>query len=109
MLDFGQWQPAADVEVHLAPVEPLFVAATAETAIPALGDFQSEAAKSAQIAGHGMIAVVAPQHALQSCALPGDGVLPPMAHLLSNDLDFGTLTLRHALSQDAELAVPSRA
>lgn len=45
MLDLGRWQPASDVETHLSPVEPAFVAATAETAAPAFGNLQAETAK----------------------------------------------------------------
>ncbi len=72
MLDLGRWQPASDMEIHLAPIESAFVATTAEASVPAFGDLQAETAKCAQVAGHGMIAINSPQHALQPCALLGN-------------------------------------
>jgi hypothetical protein len=55
-----------------------------------------------------MIAVAAPQHALQPCALLGDGLLAPAAQLLNNGLHLGTLPPGHALTKDLELASSPR-
>jgi hypothetical protein len=86
------------VEVHFAPGEPLFVAPATETAVPAFGHFQPEAPEGAQIAGNGMVAVTASEHALQPCALHGDGQLSPFPQLLSNGLHLGeVLFSRHCI------------
>lgn len=47
MLDFWQRQPPACLEAHLAPGEPLFVAAPAEAFVPPPGHFQAEASQGA--------------------------------------------------------------
>jgi hypothetical protein len=60
--DSGTREPAAYVEIHFAPVQPLLVTPPAQAAVAAAGHLVMEASHRFGVPGHGIIAIVPPEN-----------------------------------------------